>query len=126
MVHQELRRTVLGVACHAAESRVFLRRARRAVGVEPDRLGPVGPRADRIDELMGRWLMQHGEVPVDDLKHAVAEFTPEEIAQWTMVSDTPVGRLRHMSPTIGMSETQPFWDKPTVPLGHHQPVWPAR
>ena len=73
----------------------------------------------------GRWLMQHGEVPVDDLKHAVAEFTPEEIKAWTMTSDTPMGRLTHLAPVLRMSETMPHWDKPTVPLGHHQPVWPS-
>ncbi len=73
---------------------------------------------------VGHWLVERGEVPLDQLKNLTKEFTPEEISAWTMVSDTPVGRLRHMSPVIGLSETQPYWDKPTVPLGHHQPVWP--
>ncbi len=75
---------------------------------------------------VGHWLVERGEVPLDQLKNLTKEFTPEEIASWTMFSDTPVGRLRHMSPTVGMSETQPFWDKTTVPLGHHQPVWPQK
>lgn len=75
---------------------------------------------------VGHWLAERGEVPLDQLKNLTKEFTPEEIAQWTMVSDTPVGRLRHMSPVVGMTETQPFWDKTTVPLGHHQPVWPQK
>jgi len=55
----------------------------------------------------------------------IKEFTPEELAAWTMASETPAGRLQHLSPVLQMSETQPFWDKPTVPLGYHQPVWPV-
>jgi hypothetical protein len=43
-----------------------------------------------------------------------------------MTSETPVGRLRHLSPVLQLSETPPRWERPTVPLGHHQPVWPAR
>ena len=34
--------------------------------------------------------------------------------------------LRHLAPTLQLSETQPYWARPTVPLGYHQPVWPAR
>ena len=73
----------------------------------------------------GRWLVQRGQVPDAELKNAVAEFTPEEIAAWTMSSETPMGRLQHLAPVTTMSETKTYWDKPTVPLGHHQPVWPA-
>lgn len=74
---------------------------------------------------VGHWLVEHGEVPAAQLKDVIKEFTPEELAAWTMTSDTPAGRLQHLSPVLQMSETQPFWDKPTVPLGYHQPVWPA-
>jgi hypothetical protein len=27
---------------------------------------------------------------------------------------------------LRLSETPPRWDRPSVPLGHHEPVWPAR
>lgn len=74
---------------------------------------------------VGHWLVGFGEVPQSQLKDVIKEFTPEELAAWTMSSDTPAGRLHHLSPVVQMSETQPFWDKPTVPLGYHQPVWPA-
>jgi len=40
-----------------------------------------------------------------------------------MVSDTPFGRLRHLAPVAQMSETQPHWDKPSVPLDHDPPEW---
>jgi hypothetical protein len=42
------------------------------------------------------------------------------------VSQTPSGPLRHLKPVVQMSETQPFWARPSVPLGYHRPVWPAR
>ncbi|HEX3864602.1 MAG TPA: CoA transferase [Stellaceae bacterium] len=74
----------------------------------------------------GRWLVGRGELPVSARDNIPAEFTPEEIAAWTIETDTPAGRLRHLAPTLQLSETKPHWARPTVPLGHHQPVWPAR
>ncbi|MPZ43817.1 MAG: CoA transferase [Betaproteobacteria bacterium] len=75
---------------------------------------------------VGRWLVSRGEAPQADLKNVQKEFTPAELERWAMTSDTPVGRLRHLSPVLQLSETPPRWARPTVPLGHHQPVWPAR
>ena len=75
---------------------------------------------------VGRWLVERGQVPEAQLKDAIKEFTPDELQRWSVTSDTPVGRLRHLGPTVQMSETQPYWARPTVPLGHHQPVWPPR
>jgi hypothetical protein len=42
------------------------------------------------------------------------------------VTDTPSGKLRHLKPVVQMSETPTYWARPSVPLGYHQPVWPAR
>jgi crotonobetainyl-CoA:carnitine CoA-transferase CaiB-like acyl-CoA transferase len=39
-------------------------------------------------------------------------------------TETPFGRLRHLKPALELSETPPYWARPTVPLGSHQPVWP--
>jgi crotonobetainyl-CoA:carnitine CoA-transferase CaiB-like acyl-CoA transferase len=74
----------------------------------------------------GRWLVGRGEVPEARLKDIPSEFTLAEIEKWSMESVTPAGRLRHLAPTLQLSETQPYWARPTVPLGYHQPVWPAR
>jgi crotonobetainyl-CoA:carnitine CoA-transferase CaiB-like acyl-CoA transferase len=74
----------------------------------------------------GRWLVDRGEVPQAALKDVDKELYPAEIARWSIESDTPVGRLRHLGPTVRMSETVPYWARPSAPLGHHQPVWPAR
>lgn len=75
---------------------------------------------------VGRWLVSQGEIPETQLKDMAAEFTPEEIASWLMVSETPMGNLGHLSPVIGLSESAPRWSRPSVPLGYHDPVWPVR
>jgi crotonobetainyl-CoA:carnitine CoA-transferase CaiB-like acyl-CoA transferase len=74
---------------------------------------------------VGRWLVSRGEVPEADLKNVPNDFTAEELERWSMTSETPVGRLRHLAPVLQLSETPPRWARPTVPLGFHQPVWPA-
>ena len=74
----------------------------------------------------GRWLVGRGEVPEAALADVAKEFTAEELARWSTTSDTPVGQLGHLKPVVQLSETQPYWARPTVPLGYHQPVWPAR
>ena len=72
----------------------------------------------------GRWLVGQGQVPYNDVKDVPKEFTPEEIDRWSIESDTPVGRLRHLGPVVRLSETQPHWARPSVPLGYNEPVWP--
>ena len=75
---------------------------------------------------VGRWLVGHGQVPEADLKGVAAEFGAEELAGWSTESATPAGRLRHLGPVVRLSETPPRWARPSVPLGYHDPVWPAR
>ncbi|HEU5195661.1 MAG TPA: CoA transferase [Methylomirabilota bacterium] len=74
----------------------------------------------------GRWLVNRGEVLEAQLKDVPKEFTPDEIARWTITSETPMGRLHHLAPVVRLSETPPRWARPSVPLGHHAPAWPAR
>jgi crotonobetainyl-CoA:carnitine CoA-transferase CaiB-like acyl-CoA transferase len=73
---------------------------------------------------VGKWIVDLGEVPGDAARSASAEFAPEEIKAWSMVSDTPNGRLTHLAPVLKLSETKPFWARPSVPLGYNPPVWP--
>ena len=75
---------------------------------------------------VGKWIVDLGEVPAAAARDAPAEFTPDELERWSMVSDTPSGPLRHLKPVVQMSETPTYWARPSVPLGYHQPVWPAR
>jgi len=74
----------------------------------------------------GRWLVGRGEVPERALKDVAKEFTRAELDRWTTTSETPAGRLHHLAPVVGLSETPPRWARPSVPLGYHEPAWPAR
>jgi crotonobetainyl-CoA:carnitine CoA-transferase CaiB-like acyl-CoA transferase len=75
---------------------------------------------------VGRWLVDRGQVPESGLKDVEKEFTPAELDGWSMVSNTPVGRLQHLAPVLRLSETPPRWARTMVPLGYNEPVWPAR
>ncbi len=74
----------------------------------------------------GRWLVERGQVPEFKLRDVPKEFAPEELERWSIDSDTPAGRLRHLGPVVRLSETPPRWARPTVPLGYNDPVWPER
>ena len=74
---------------------------------------------------IGKWLVDRGQVPESSLCDVASDFSADEISQWCTVSDVPAGRLTHLSPTVQLSETQPYWARPTVPLGYHDPVWPG-
>jgi hypothetical protein len=74
----------------------------------------------------GRWLRALGEVAPHTLKGVADDFSPEEIALWSIESETPAGRLSHLRPVPRLSETPAYWERPAVPLGHHKPLWPPR
>lgn len=73
---------------------------------------------------IGKYLVDLGQVPEASLKGVPAEFTPAELDDWSMVSQTPSGPLRHLKPVAQLSETPGHWARPSVPLGYHRPVWP--
>ena len=74
----------------------------------------------------GRWLVDRGEVSTTALKDVAKEIPQGDIDRWSIESDTPVGRLRHLGPTVRLSETPPYWARPSVPLGYNEPAWPVR
>ena len=74
----------------------------------------------------GRWLVDRGQVPGSELHDVPVDFTSEEIARWSTHTDVPGGRLGHLAPVVQLSETQPYWARPSVPLGYHAPTWPDR
>jgi crotonobetainyl-CoA:carnitine CoA-transferase CaiB-like acyl-CoA transferase len=75
---------------------------------------------------VGKWIVDQGEVPASALAAVPAEFTKEELERWSQVSETPSGPLRHLKPTVQLSETPARWARPSVPLGYHKPEWPAK
>ena len=74
----------------------------------------------------GSWLVGRGQVPEAELQEVPEDFTPDEIARWSTFSDLSIGRMSHLAPALQLSETQPHWSRPAVPLGYHEPVWPNR
>jgi hypothetical protein len=74
----------------------------------------------------GHGLVGRGEVPKAALRDVPKEIAPAGIDCWSIDSDTPVGRLRHLGPTMRLSETPPYRAHPSVPLGYNEPVRPAR
>ena len=42
---------------------------------------------------IGKWIVDLGEVPESAARDAPAEFAPEELERWSMVTDTPSGKL---------------------------------
>jgi crotonobetainyl-CoA:carnitine CoA-transferase CaiB-like acyl-CoA transferase len=75
---------------------------------------------------VGKWIVDLGEVPEPAARDAPAEFAAEELERWSTVTETPSGRLRHLKPVVQLSETPPYWARPSVPLGYHRPEWPER
>ena len=74
---------------------------------------------------VGKWIVDLGEVPAAVLKDTPAEFTVDELERWSSTSETPSGRLTHLKPVVQLSQTPPYWARPSVPLGYHRPEWPA-
>lgn len=52
---------------------------------------------------------------------------PLDVSAFLAVMDTPAwGPISYLAPAVAMSETQPRWDLPPVPLGSHEAEWLPR
>ena len=75
---------------------------------------------------IGKWIVDLGEVP--EAPHAMHRRSSRRrnwsAGRWSRRRRP--GKLRHLRPTVQLSETQPYWARPSVPLGYHKPEWPAR
>jgi crotonobetainyl-CoA:carnitine CoA-transferase CaiB-like acyl-CoA transferase len=61
----------------------------------------------------------------DDERLAEAQMLrPEEIASFSIKSETGFGPMTHLRPPVRMSATPPQWRRGVVPLGTHAPAWP--
>jgi crotonobetainyl-CoA:carnitine CoA-transferase CaiB-like acyl-CoA transferase len=69
----------------------------------------------------GRWVDALGRVSGRN----VADQMLAEVDDLLETCDSPFGRLRHVAPAARLSETPASWSRPAVPLGTHEPVWPA-
>ncbi len=69
----------------------------------------------------GRWIDGLGRVAGRDQTDPGLDDIRDLIAS----SDTPFGRVSHVVPAAGLSETPAYWARPAVPLGSHPPAWPG-
>ena len=70
---------------------------------------------------VGKWITDLGETGPG----GVDELPPEVLQDLLMQTAAPGGRMTHLRPVLGMSQTPPRWERPPVPLGYHPPAWPA-
>jgi crotonobetainyl-CoA:carnitine CoA-transferase CaiB-like acyl-CoA transferase len=70
----------------------------------------------------GRWIRSLGRV--DGLSVRDPGF--DDVRDRLEDNDSGFGRLTTVRHAATMSETPPRWARPSVPLGYHEPVWPAR
>ncbi len=68
------------------------------------------------------WVKRLGRLSQD--VSSITDPSLEDVMDLTMESDSPFGRIRHLAPIVGLSETPPYWARPAVPLGTHEAVWP--
>ena len=73
---------------------------------------------------IGHWVNGLGRVGDASLKQ-LPEPTFEDVADLMETHDTVWGPMAHLKPVVQMSETQPYWASGSVPLGTHDPIWPA-
>ena len=72
----------------------------------------------------GMWLHRLAPSRGGDRSPDAVPLTRDEIESWSLETETPWGRLRHLGPCVELSETPARWERPTVPLGTHSPRWP--
>ena len=69
---------------------------------------------------VAHWLAGLGTV---DAAKGAKELADAELAGILMESTGPLGRLRHLRPAIGLSETPPHYARPAEPLGASPLSW---
>jgi hypothetical protein len=72
----------------------------------------------------GQWIVDCGTFDAEELLEVPAELPETELAGLCTEVDWLGGRIRYLKPVVRMSETPARWDRPPVPLGYHQVVWP--
>ena len=75
---------------------------------------------------IAQWIESLGTI--DPAKAANVPHPPPAgvISRFSFDTDSPLGVIRSLRPALELSQTPPYWSRPPVPVGYHQPVWPAR
>lgn len=68
----------------------------------------------------GMYLHDLGRV---DFPRPDMDLEPEELQALMKVTETSFGTVRHLAPVLQLSETPPYWDKPTPVRGSARAEW---
>jgi crotonobetainyl-CoA:carnitine CoA-transferase CaiB-like acyl-CoA transferase len=71
----------------------------------------------------GRWLWHLGRL-ADGLQ--TTDLKADDVGRFLEDVPSGFGPLRAVSHSAVLSKTPAFWARPAMPLGSHQPQWPAR
>ena len=58
-----------------------------------------------------------------EYSNANMDLSNEELDAIMRKTEGDQGTLKHLDPVLEMSETKPFWDKPSPVLGSSKPEW---
>jgi crotonobetainyl-CoA:carnitine CoA-transferase CaiB-like acyl-CoA transferase len=70
---------------------------------------------------VGKWIVDRG--PAASFEGLPEELPEAELAPLIAEMDAPDGRIRYLKPVLSLSGTPPYFERPPVPLGYHQPAW---
>jgi crotonobetainyl-CoA:carnitine CoA-transferase CaiB-like acyl-CoA transferase len=74
----------------------------------------------------GRWIIDRGLLKAASVADLPKELPEAEIAGMCLESPSILGRIRHLAPVARLARTPGRWQRPPVPNGHDQPMWPPR
>ena len=68
----------------------------------------------------GMYMYKQGQL---EYSNANMDLSKEELDAIMRKTEGDQGTLKHLDPVLEMSETKPFWDKPSPVLGSSKPEW---
>jgi crotonobetainyl-CoA:carnitine CoA-transferase CaiB-like acyl-CoA transferase len=71
----------------------------------------------------GRWIQDLGRVAYEDIDLPNLGDTEADVAGLMVETESAFGRLRHLGPVVGLSETAARWERASVPLGSDAAMW---
>jgi crotonobetainyl-CoA:carnitine CoA-transferase CaiB-like acyl-CoA transferase len=72
----------------------------------------------------GKWIADRGFC--EEFASLPKDLDERELKNLLVQTKAPSGTIQHLGPVLQLSETQPRWERPPVPLGTHPPEWPKR
>jgi crotonobetainyl-CoA:carnitine CoA-transferase CaiB-like acyl-CoA transferase len=74
----------------------------------------------------GQWINDLDLLDIRAVADQPADLPETEIARFTGTTASPFGLIRHLAPVARFAQTPARWQRPPVPLGHDDPLWPPR